>query len=402
MRVSSSTFFDNNVSNMQQQQARLLQLQQQVSSGRRILAASDDPVAAARALDITQADAMNTQFISNRIAARHTVSVAENTLQGVTALIQDVQAATVSAGNGSYGNADRQLIATALSGRLQELIGLANATDGAGNYLFSGFQSTTQPFADTPAGVGYFGDDGARQVQVSATRKMDTVPTGADLFMRIRTGNGTFQTAAGAANTGSASVSAGRVINPASLTGNNYQIDFSVIAGVTTYSVTDTTTAAVLSSGNPYVSGQAISVDGMQFEIKGVPADADAFTVQPSSNESLFKTLGNLIATLNTPVVSGAGSSQLASGLSQGMVQLENALGNVLNARASLGVRLTELDALDATGEDLSLQLKQTLSGLQDVDYNKAISDLTQQQINLTAAQKTFAKVSGMSMFDYM
>jgi flagellar hook-associated protein 3 FlgL len=84
------------------------------------------------------------------------------------------------------------------------------------------------------------------------------------------------------------------------------------------------------------------------------------------------------------------------------MVQLENALSNVLNTRASLGVRLTELDALDATGEDLSLQLKQTLSGLQDVDYNKAISDLTQQQINLTAAQKTFAKVSGMSMFDYM
>jgi flagellar hook-associated protein 3 FlgL len=387
---------------MQQQQARMLQLQQQVASGRRLLTASDDPVAASRALDISQADAMNTQFGMNRIGANHALSMTESVLQSVTTLIQDVQTSVVAAGNASYSNADRKTLAAHLSGRLQELIGLSNSTDGAGNFLFSGFQSKTQPFSDSPAGMSFFGDDGLRQMQVSAGRQMSVSVSGADVFMRIKTGNGTVQTLPTPTNTGSGIVGGNIVVNPAAITGDSYQIAFSVVAGVTTYSVTDTTTATVLSSGNPYTSGQAITFDGIQFDIKGVPADADTFDVTPSANESLFKTLSNLVTALNAPVSTPLTAAQLSSSLGQGITQLETALSNVLNTRSSIGVRLNELDALQSTGDDLNLQLKQTLSGLQDVDYNKAISDLTQQQINLTAAQKTFAKVSGMSMFDYM
>ena len=58
--------------------------------------------------------------------------------------------------------------------------------------------------------------------------------------------------------------------------------------------------------------------------------------------------------------------------------------------------------SLESAGEDLGLQFKQTLSGLQDVDYNKAVSDLTQQQISLQAAQKSFLKISELSLFNYI
>ena len=403
MRISSNTLFDNNVAVMGQQQARLLQTQQQVSTGRRILTASDDPVAAARALDVSQSDAMNTQYAANRSMARHTLSLAESTLQGVTSLIQDVQTAIVNAGNGTLNNSDRQTIATDLSGRLQELIGLANSTDGVGNYLFAGFQSRTQPF-DTAAGALYYGDDGQRLMQVSATRQMAASDSGADVFMRIKNGNGTFVTQAAAGNSGSGVASVGNVSNPALLTRHNYQIDFTVAAGVTTYRVTDNSTLpapTVLSTGNPYVSGQAISFDGMQFDIQGAPANGDQFTVTPSANESLFKTMSDLITALNTPVVSG-GSAQLTNSLSRGLNNLGNALDNILTTRSSLGLRLNEIDALQSAGDDLSLQFKQTLSQLQDVDYNKALSDLTLQQTYLQAAQKSFAKISDLSLFNYI
>lgn len=401
MRVSSNTLFDSNVAALSQQQARLLQTQQQVASGRRILTASDDPVAAARALEVTQADAMNTQYVSNRDAARHTLSLAESTLQSVTSLLQDVRTATIGAGNGSLGNSERNIIAADFSGRLQELIGLANSTDGIGNYLFSGFQSRTQPFVDTAAGMGYFGDDGQRLVQVSASRQMASSDSGADVFMRIRNGNGTFVTQPAAANTGSGVASLGSVNDPALLTGNNYQVDFSVVAGVTTYNITNTTTATVVSTGNSYVSGQAINFDGIQFDVKGAPANGDRFTITPSTNESIFKTITDLIAALNTPVVSGNATS-LMSSLGRGINNLDNALNNILTTRSSLGLRLNEIDALQTSGEDFGLQFKQTLSQLQDVDYNKAISDLTQQQMTLQAAQKTFSKVAGLSLFDYI
>ncbi|PIV15126.1 MAG: flagellar hook-associated protein 3 [Gallionellales bacterium CG03_land_8_20_14_0_80_55_15] len=400
MRISSNTIFDSNVAAMGQQQSRLMQTQQQIASGKRLSSASTDPVAATRALDITQSDAINNQQASSRVAARHTLSLAESTLQGVTTLLQDVRTAAVYAGNGTLNSSDRATLATDLSGRLQELVGLANSTDGVGNYLFSGFQSKTQPFVDTPAGMGYFGDDGQRLAQVSATRQMAASDSGADVFMRIRNGNGTFVTQATAGNSGSGVISAGAVVNPAALTGNNYSISFSMAAGVSNYSVINTTTGLPVPgmTAQPYTSGQAIAFDGMRLDIQGAPASGDSFAVTPSSNESVFKTISNLIATLNAPVV----GSNLTNGLNRGINNLDNALGNVLTVRATLGLRLNEIDALQTTGEDMGLQLKQTLSQLQDVDYNKAISDLTQQQVTLQAAQKSFTQVANLSLFTYL
>ena len=416
MRISSNTIFDSNVSAMEQQQARLLQTQQQVSTGRRIITAADDPAAAARALDIAQSDATNTQFTTNRNAARNTLSLAESTLQSVTTLIQDVKTAVIDTGNGTHTDSDRQTLATLLNGRLQELVGLANSTDGEGNYLFSGFQSRTQPFVDTPAGVSYFGDDGQRNVQVSATRQIASSDSGADVFMRIKNGNGTFVTQPGTntvtpgPNLGTGVISMGSVANPPpTLPLNNYSVAFTVIPGVggapavTTYNVTNTTTATIVSTGNAYVSGQTINFAGMQFDIQGAPANGDTFTVTPSVNESVFKTISNLITVLNVPVVTAnGGKTNLTNSLNRGLTNLDNALNNILTVQTTQGLRLNEIDSLQVTGDSLGSQFKQALSQLQDVDYNKAVSDLTQQQMSLQAAQKTFAKISDLSLFSYL
>ena len=403
MRVSSNTIFDSSVATLNQQQARLLQTQRQIASGSRILTASDDPVAATRALEISQSDAANTQYASNRDSARNTLTIAESTLQAVTSLIRDVQTSTISAGNGSLNSSGRKVIATDLTARLQELLGLANSTDGLGNYLFAGFQSRTKPFVDTAAGVGFFGDDGQHLVQVAANRQMASSDSGADVFMRIKNGNGTFVTQPAAANTGSGVVSSGSVTNPALLTGNNYSVSFSVEAGappVTTYDVTNTTTGFAVAgmTAQPYVSGQAISFDGIQLDIKGGPANGDIFTVTPSTNESLFATISDLINALNSPVV----GANLTNSLSRGLNNLDKALNNVLTVQATMGLRLNELDALQIVGDDMGLQFKQTLSKLQDTDYNKAASDLARQTMGLQAAQQTFVKVAGLSLFDYL
>ncbi|OGS90772.1 MAG: flagellar hook-associated protein 3 [Gallionellales bacterium GWA2_60_18] len=423
MRISSNVIYDSNVTAMGQLQARMLQTQQQITSGRRILTAADDPVAAARALDISQSDGMNNQYAANRQAAKHTLSVVEANLQSVTTLLQDVKTAAVTAGNGSFTDSDRISIANELQGRLEELTGYANSTDGIGNYLFAGYQTRTQPFVDTPAGMGYFGDDGQRLAQVSASRQISTSNSGADVFMRIKSGNGTFLTQAAAANTGTGVTSAGSVTDSTLLkAGHTYNLTFSVgpdFPGgpdLTKYIVRDTTPPAVPPGtqvlpdpllpppvapavlGVPYVSGQAISFDGLQFDIQGVPTNGDTFTVVPSANESMFTTISDLIDVLKaTPV-----GASLTNGLNRSLNHLDNALNNVLTVRSSLGVRLNEVEALDVEGENLGLQFRQSLSLLQDVDYNKAISDLTMQQTALQAAQQTFAKVAGLSLFNYI
>ncbi|BBJ22475.1 flagellar hook-associated protein FlgL [Candidatus Nitrotoga sp. AM1P] len=399
MRISTNTLYNANVNVLNQQQAQLLHTQQQISTQRRILTPADDPIAAARVLEVSQADASNSQYAANRNVALNSTSMSEGVLQSVTNLLQNVRTLAVNAGSGVLNNSDRQTMATDLSGHLEELLALANSTDGIGNYLFSGFQGKTQPFANSNTGVQYQTDDGQRMIQVSSSRQLAASDSGADIFMRIKNGNGTFITQAAPANVGNGIVSSGTVTNPTLLTGNNYQVTFSVVAGVTTYGVTNTTPGALVpvpvAAGTPYVSGQVISFDGLQFDVTGAPASGDAFTVAPSTNESIFKTISNLITALRTPIPPGGAIATALNGLDRGM-------DNVLTVRASLGTRMRELDALQSAGESMGVQYKQTLSQLQNVDLNKAISDLTQQRTSLEAAQKSFLAVSGLSLFNYM
>lgn len=408
MRISTSSIYNANVRLLNQQQAQLLHTQQQIATQRRILTPADDPIASARALEISQADASNSQYAINRNTVQHSVSLAESILQSVTNVLLDVRTIAVNAGNGSLNISDKQMLATDLSGRLEELLSLSNSTDGIGNFLFSGFQGKTQPFVNSSAGVQYQADDGQRLIQVSSSRQLAASDSGADIFMRVKNGNGTFVAQSVNANTGSGIVSSGTVTNPALLTGNNYQVTFSVTAGVTTYGVTNTTPGALVpapvAAGTPYVSGQAINFDGLQFDITGAPADGDVFTAAPSTNESIFQTISNLITALRTPNPQGGvtAAANFANSNNQALNNIDRGIDNVLTVRAKMGTRLRELDAMQSAGESMGVQFKQTLSQLQDVDFNKAISDLTLQKTSLEAAQKSFMAVSGLSLFNYM
>ena len=400
MRISSGSVFDTNVSMLNSQQAALLHTNQQVASGRRMLTPADDPAASANVLQVTQADGSNTQYTTNRNAAKSSLGMSEAVLQSVSTLLQDAKTMAVEAGNGALSASDRKSIGTELQGRLDQLIALANSTDGTGNYLFSGYQGRTIPFVNTASGVQYMGDDGQRKVQVSSSRQMPTSDSGADIFMRVKNGNGKFVTEASPNNSGSASIGQGLVTNATLLTGTPYKLNFT---GPSTYDVTDSK-GEILSQANHYGSGESITLPGMRITIIGTPEAGDSFTVSPSSNDGLFKTMSDLINALNTenPAGDAATSGQLTSGLSKAMSGLDRGLDRVLTVRAALGARLNELDSLQATGEDLGLQYKQTMSTLEDLDFNKAISDLNRQTTSLQAAQKSFKQVAELSMFNYM
>ena len=51
---------------------------------------------------------------------------------------------------------------------------------------------------------------------------------------------------------------------------------------------------------------------------------------------------------------------------------------------------------------EVTLQLKSTLSTLRDTDYASAITALNQQMTGLQAAQASFVKMQGLSLFNYI
>lgn len=403
MRISTSTIFNASVTSMDDLQVQIAKITQQMSTGQRIQNPADDPVGSARAIELTLSDSTNTQYTANRTAATNTLSLSDGILQSVTTLLQNVHDTVVSASGSSVTDASRKSMATDLQGQLQTLLGLANSTDGAGSYLYSGGQGSVPPFANTATGVTYQGDDVQRKVQVAPSRQLSSSDSGADIFMRIRNGNGTFQAAAAATNAGSGIVTQGTVTDSSLYTGDNYRVAFG--AGGTTFGVTDLTSGAtVIPAGTAYASGQAISFNGIQFSISGTPANGDTFNVTPSSNQSVFDTLTKLITTLNTPI-SGASTAVVTANsqaLSDGLNSLTQDLNNVLGIRATTGSRLNELTSLQTTGDQLGLQYKQSLSTIEGTDYTQAATDLAQQKLALQAAQQSFAQVSKLSLFNYL
>lgn len=154
------------------------------------------------------------------------------------------------------------------------------------------------------------------------------------------------------------------------------------------------------STGASYVGDnnqQLLQVD-TQRQMEVSVSGASAF----NGGSDVFKTLSDLVTLLNTPITDAASRAAFTSGLATGLENMRLAVDNVLNVRASVGNKLTEIDALDADGSNRDLQYTTALSGLQDLDYASALSDLSKQQTIMEAAQKSFVLVTGLSLFQYM
>lgn len=418
MRISTSMMFDTNARNLTRMQGDLYRLQNQMATGRRILTPSDDPVAAAQALVVSQQQSINQQFIDNQGNAASQLTELEDRLNGITNVLQAVKTRVVEAGNGAYSDSDRKAIAADIRERYQELLGLANAADSMGNYVFAGFSAKTLPFSVSGSPgertVSYQGDDGRRQLQVDASRIMDVSESGSDIFMRIPQGNGRFTVSAGTSttpNNGTAVVGASSTVG--AYAGAKYEL---VFVDADTFQVkvdgvlqVDPMTSAPIDYS--YTSGADVflpdpgapgSAD-VKLSLSGTPAPGDSFTVEAATNRDIFSTLDEMISALETGI-SGSATARVdfQNTMSRVSQHLDQALDKVLSRQTSIGARRLELDSLTNVATDLDLQYQSDLSKLQDIDYAAAISEMANRQMVLQAAQLTFKQVSQMSLFSYL
>jgi flagellar hook-associated protein 3 FlgL len=245
--------------------------------------------------------------------------------------------------------------------------------------------------------VVYNGDQGQRAVQVSETRFVALNDSGADVFQRIPTGNGTFTLTAGVANTGTGVLGAGTVVDPTAWDPDNYTITFLT---PTTYEVRDS--AAALVSSGTYTAGQAISFRGIAVPIDGAPAAGDTFVAAPSSSRDIFTTVSSLITALETPAQSNVGQASLHNKLGQLLADIDQATNHVISKRSDVGARSKSLDDETSLADDFKVQLSTVLSSIRDLDYASALTQLSQQQLGLQAAQQAFAQTQGLTLFRFL
>lgn len=400
MRVSTGMLQGMAARSLVDQQSELVRIQRQLSTGKRILSPADDPVATTRIATITGAQEHLARYRANQTVVKNETSIAESTIGSVEDVLQRIRELLVQAGNAAYDGSNLRAISTEMAGLKGELVSLANTRDPEGGYIFAGYGQDTQPFVETVTGATYNGDQGTRTLQVTPTRTLMLAENGTEVFERIRRGNGTFETGPASGNTGSGVIDRGTVIDRSLINDHSYAINFTVSAGRTTYAVVDTTTATTLSSGNAYTSGTAVNINGMQVSLSGRPASGDSFTLRPSRNQSVFTAIGNAITTLESVTPTAAGQVRFANELASNLADMDQALDHFGVVRGRFGVGLAELESLASSSDDLDVAYAKELSGLQDIDYAKTISEFLARQQALQAAQESYAKLAQRSLFD--
>lgn len=421
MRVSTSQIYNIANISMKQSQNALIKTQEQIATGKRVLSPADDPVAATTILQLKQELARMEQYGKNINIAQNNLELEETTLKSVVNLIQRMQELAVSAGNTAVmTSADYQALASEVDSRVAELMNLQNTRNASGQYIFAGYQGSTVPFSDNGSGqFSYHGDEGQLRLQASPTVTVAVSDSGRRLFMDIPSSHNTFTTAVNPANRAlpAATISMGEVFDqqaydkifPADLV-----ITFNDPANVSppgpNFSVSERGSGKILLENQPHVTGQAIELGGIRFTIEGMPnppdtgsgTPGDSFFINSTNKQSLLTTLSRFSEAMRNVTDSPKSKAELAETVAKTLANLQNSVTRISAVQGEVGARLNTLESAKDLNLDTELFSRKVLSELEDLDYAEASTRLQMESFILSAAQQSFAKVSQMSLFNYL
>jgi flagellar hook-associated protein 3 FlgL len=389
--------YANGLSAMQQLQAALDHTQRQISSGRRILTPSDDPLASARSVEIRESIGRLEQFDRNANMANNRLLQEESSLGSVNNVLQRVRELALQANNATQNSESRQLIAIEMRQRLDELVQLANQKDGSGNYVFSGNLESTTPVTRMGGSFTYNGDQGQRFIQIGEGRQIADGDSGAAVFFKIRSGNGSFITSPAATNAGSGVLGPGSVVDPSVWDQDQYTVRF-----------IDPANYEVLDSGGGIVStatfqdGDTLAFRGIEFSLKGQPEAGDEFTVAPSPYQDVFSMVEQLATALESGAPGSASLAAMNNAVNAGLQNIDQAIGNVLDVRVAIGSRLSAIESQVDSNGAFKLNYQGALAGIEDLDYAEVLSRLSLQVTTLEAAQQSFIRTQSLSLFNYL
>lgn len=432
MRISTAQAFNNGISGLQNNYGNVTRTQEEISTGKKILTPADDPVASVKLLQISQEEALNSQYNTGMTAAKNSLNSEEAMLTSVETVLTRIREIAVQAGNGALDPTDRASLAKEIGQREDELMNLMNSKDASGKYLFSGSMGDTQPYVRNADGTySYNGDEGQRSVQIASSTFVPISDSGKDAFENNFNAN-RVTTAPTAGNTGTGRISLGLVEDkkvyddsfPAStppVATDGIGIHFLDDKKYVIYDLANAPTAAQWAAYDPAnpPAGQlkADSIDGnpstndfirfggVKVQIDGVPAAGDEFKVtRDTANEK--RSLLNVVSDLRKALESGDGSTEgvykMRDSAAVALSNLDTAYTQVDGIRGKVGARLNVIDSTSDFIADVSLVNKSVQSDLQDLDYAEALSRYALQNTVLQATQQSFVKVSQLSLFNYL
>jgi len=400
MRITDGLSQNQFLTSIQALESSLSQTQNEISSNQSFSTPSQNPIGAGEVNDYNQALAQSQQFDTNANSAKTNLTTEDTALTNLQSQLQSLRSLALEANSGTASNANLSSIATQVTQIQNSLLSLANTQNGNGEYIFGGYSTQTQPFTLNATGATYNGDQGQRQVQIAAGQTVADGDNGEAVFNQIKTGNGTFTVTAGTANTpntGTGVVGATTVSNPAAYDGQPFSI---VFTSPTAYNIENG--AGTVQTSGTYTSGGTIAYDGTQVTLSGAPVTNDSFAVTPSTNQSLFTTVQNLVNALQTGTSGANGKTGLSNSIATAINNIDQALAQASNVQSSVGGRLNTITTQLSASSSQQTQLQSSIASIQGLNYAAAITTLDQQNTTLSAALQAYTVTQGLSLFKYL
>ena len=422
--ISTKLFNDQSVAQFKELTGAIQKTQSKIATGKNVLKASDDPVAAANIAFVKDQKLVLERYATNIQRADQRLSLVESLLGDASNILTRVYELSIQASNDTYNATDRKAIAAEVKQLKEALVGVANAKDERGDYLFSGFRVSQMPFVKTADGsLEYRGDRGVHSVQVSESMKMNTGVDGADVFLRAEAGAPiatsvfkvleTLEKYLNEDTLNQPKVSLNFRNNGVKAEGDEiFQVDLKGAGETDAHGLSFKT--AYLNAGDGPEVVQAIYDAFHKLENKnGYDAVIRDGTIHfTRSDGSNFNLTGTEIGSAGTTKVSieasvdEGGKFDLLDGkpttdtnATAAIANLRSVLEHVSVSRTSIGAQLEKGEVQRSVIDNRLLLINENIAMIEDADLAELVTKLQTQIVNRDAAQQAFVKIGQQTLF---
>lgn len=179
MRIGSGYNYILSEFNMRRNQKAYSDALTPLSTGKRLNKLSDDPTRLPEFFSITQRFKQMDGYLNNISLARSHINTTDTIVGQMSDILQESYELVLQGNDQSNTTSDITNIGSRLSSLQSQFLSLAN-TRLDGKYIFSGYETSTQPFSGDP--VVYNGDANALVVQIGDSKTVQTHINGDTTF----------------------------------------------------------------------------------------------------------------------------------------------------------------------------------------------------------------------------
>lgn len=364
MRIADKMNFDQVNGSLTKNRQEMSELQAQAATQKRVTKPSDDPLAATRILSGRTEISTGQQFMKSVTEAKNFVEYSEQSLGELGEIFTRAKELAISQANDASADAQTRRVAAAEVTQLHDQTVQVANRKMADRFLFAGFKTTTKPF-DTNG--RYAGDDGEIKIAIQKEGQVAMNMPGSRIFLGKNINGLTPKQIE--------QIRKNEARPDPELDGG--RVDDELAGHIRGPASVETSLSKKLAADETKTDSE------MTLGVSGAHIDGI----------NVFKVLQDLTTSMN---------SNDKEGIQDSLDRIDQALDQVVQARAQFGAKSATLQASLESLQKGRVETKAMVSNLEDADTFELVSDINKTESTLKAALATSGKLIQPSLLDFL